>query len=150
MNTTETNLIFEAYAKSKPLNEGYEEENAEDYGTAYEDLPLEDLFDTALAAVDDGHGLIESLMLAGASKSNIDELFPLFKEYVAEQQKEFGSPEDNENSGRASSIGEEDNERSGPSIESIITELKGIADSLGLSAERHDIDKVIDQLRKLV
>jgi len=25
MNTTETNLIFEAYAKSKPLNEGYED-----------------------------------------------------------------------------------------------------------------------------
>ena len=25
MNTTETNLIFEAYAKTKPLNEGYED-----------------------------------------------------------------------------------------------------------------------------
>lgn len=151
MNTTETNLIFEAYAKSKPLNEGQfwgqnkmvdemradEErrgmvrlkkepkpgqyhgktvhkskvqallddgwkldkvsEDAEDYGTAFEDLPLEDLFDTALEAVDKGHGLIESLMLAGADGSNIDELFELFKEYVAEQQKEFGSPEDNEN-----------------------------------------------------
>jgi|TARA_R110000764_G_scaffold58168_1_gene126530 hypothetical protein len=153
MNTTETNLIFEAYAKSKPLNEGsfwgqkemvddaraeedargmvrlkkepipgryhgktvhkskvqallddgweladkVDSEDAEDYGTAYEDLPLEDLFDTALEAVDKGHGLIESLMLSGATESNIDELFELFKEYVAEQQKEFGSPEDNEN-----------------------------------------------------
>ena len=153
MNTTETNLIFEAYSKSKPLNEGQfwgqddmvkrmredekargmvrlkrevkpgqyhgktvpekevqdlldtgweladkvDSEDAEDYGTAFEDLPLEDLFDTALEAVDKGHGLIESLMLAGADGSNIDELFELFKEYVAEQQKEFGSPEDNEN-----------------------------------------------------
>ena len=157
MNTTETNLIFEAYSKSKPLNEGSfwgqdelvrktredekargmvrlkkepipgryhgktvhkskvqallddgwelvdkgptdeENEEGDDYGTAFEDLPLEDLFDTALEAVDKGHGLIESLMLAGADGSNIDELFELFKEYVAEQQKEFGSPEDNEN-----------------------------------------------------
>ncbi len=159
MNTTETDLIFEAYAKSKPLNEGSfwgqdemlkqareeekrrgmvrlikelkpgqiigktvhkskvqalladgweladkgSEENEEgnedaaDYGTAFEDLPLEDLFDTALAAVDDGHGLIESLMLAGATGGNIDELFELFKGYVAEQQKEFGQPEDGEN-----------------------------------------------------
>jgi len=88
----------EAAAEIGPDPDEVDPEDAEDYGTAFEDLPLEDLFDTALAAVDEGHGLIESLMLAGADGSNIDELFELFKDYIAEQQKEFGSAEeDNEN-----------------------------------------------------
>ena len=88
----------EAAAEIGPDPDDVDHEDPEDYGTAFEDLPLEDLFDTALAAVDEGHGLIESLMLAGADGSNIDELFELFKDYIAEQQKEFGSSEeDNEN-----------------------------------------------------